>query len=89
MTDGFSWFYEGIAVDKPIVAFITYTKEAKMYVTSPQWESQFLDWLNSCSSSKGYERKVHTTVGVQCCPIQVHAIEKKEATVLKLVKDGE
>ena len=33
------------------------------------------------------EREVIDKVGVQCCPIQVHTTEKKEATVLQLVKN--
>jgi hypothetical protein len=70
-----------------IIAFITYTKGAKQYVTSPVYESLFLNWLNSEGrSSAGYERETHARVGVQCCPITIHATEKKEATILTIVK---
>jgi hypothetical protein len=73
---------------EPRIAFITYTKGAMMYVTSPEWESHFLDWLNSVDSSKGYERETHSKVGVVCAPRTVHATEKREATILKLVDKG-
>jgi hypothetical protein len=71
---------------KPAVAFITYTKGAAQYVTSPVYETAFLNWLNKESSSTGWVRETHSRVGVQCCPITVHAETKKNATVLTLVK---
>lgn len=75
--------------DSP-VGFITYTKDAQQYVTSPQYESFFLNWLNKDGrSSVGYVRETHSSVGVRCCPVIVHATEKKEAIVLKLVKDND
>jgi len=72
-----------------IIAFITYTKGPVQFVTSPSWETEFLNWLNSVDSSAGYTRKTHTNVGVRCSPVQVHAVEKKEATILSLVKAAE
>jgi hypothetical protein len=72
--------------DELPIAFITYTKGPVMYVTSPQWETQFLNWLNKNDSSSGYSREVHTTVAVLCAPRTVHSAEKREATVLTLVK---
>ena len=74
-------------MSEPLIAFITYTKGAVQYVTSPQWETLFLNWLNSNDRSSGYERETHTTVGVVCSPRSVHAVEKKEATILTLVKE--
>lgn len=71
------------------IAFITYTKGAVQYVTSPEWETQFLNWLNSVGDSSGYKREARSTVGVLCSPSTVYATVKKEATILKLVRDGE
>ena len=67
------------------IAFITYTKGAVQYVTSPDWETQFLNWLNSVDSSAGYTRETFTRVGIRCSPVQVHAVAKNEATILSLV----
>lgn len=70
------------------VAFITYTKGTQQYVTSPFYETQFLNWLNKDGrSSASYIRETICRVGVHCCPVVVHAVEKREATILKLVKD--
>jgi hypothetical protein len=69
----------------PQIAFITYTKGAVQFVTSPEWETQFLNWLNSVDSSVGYARDTYATVGFRCSPTQVHAVAKKEATILSLV----
>ena len=75
-------------MSEPRIAFITYTKGAEQFVTSPYWESLFLDWLNADGrSSVGYVREAISRVGVRCCPTVVHATEKKEGIVLKLVKD--
>lgn len=67
------------------ITFVTYTKGALEYVTCPPYESQFLNWLNSVDDSSGWKRETHAAVGVRCSPIAVHATEKKEASVLKLV----
>lgn len=69
-----------------IIGFITYTKGAVQYVTSPLWETPFLDWLNSVDSSAGYTRETFKNVGIKCCPVKVHDVVKKEATILSLVK---
>lgn len=69
------------------IPFITYTKGAVQYVTSSYYETAFLDWLNSVGDSSGYKREVITRVVVQCSPMVVHAVEKKEATILTLVKN--
>jgi hypothetical protein len=71
------------------VSFVTYTRGPEQYITSPEYETQFLNWLNRVDSSEGFKREVCSTVGVRCCPSQVHAVVKKEATVLKLVKSEE
>jgi hypothetical protein len=69
------------------ISFITYTKGATQYVTTSEWETQFLNWLNEHYDSSGYKRETHTTVGVVCCPREVHHVTtKKEAAVLSLVK---
>lgn len=73
----------------PKIAFITYTKGAVQYVTSPEWESQFLDWLNGVDSSTGYKRETLTTIGIKCIPTGVHAVVKNEATILKLVEKSD
>jgi hypothetical protein len=70
------------------VAFITYTKGAVQYVTSPVHETAFLNWLAKVDNTSSYTRDTLGRVAVKCCPVVVHAVEKKEpATVLKLVKD--
>lgn len=70
------------------VGFITYTKDDVQFVTSPEWENQFLDWLNrEMGSSSGYTREIHGTVGVRCNLLSARKTEKKEAVILKLVKD--
>lgn len=75
-------------VESPPVAFITYTKGAKMYVTSPLYEHHFLNWLNDAGGgSSEYVRQAIDRVGVQCCPVIVHKKEEQSATILKLVKD--
>lgn len=68
------------------VTFITYTKEAIMFVTTPYYETQFLNWLNSVGSSVGYKREVCDKVGIKCSPLIVHSIDKKEAVILNLVR---
>lgn len=76
-----------MTIDKPPIVFITYTKAALQYATIPQYESQFLDWLNSFDNSSGYERETYARIAVACCPKVVHEKQKHEAIVLKLVKD--
>lgn len=71
-----------------IVSFITYTNGAVQYVTIEKWESQFLNWLNRVDDSVGYKRETHSSCGVRCAPFIVHATEKKDATVLKLVRQA-
>lgn len=66
--------------------FITYSKEAIQFVTTPDLETQFLDWMNSVGSSSGYVRAIHTSVGIRGALVQVHKTEVKSATVLKLVQ---
>jgi len=68
------------------IVFVTYTKGAVQYVTIPELESQFLDWLNSVDSSTGYQRETASTCGVRCYVAALHETIKKEATVLTLVK---
>jgi len=70
-----------------INAFITYTKGAQQYVTSEQYETQFLNWLATVDKTSNYTREVYTKVAISCCPVEVHRTEKKEAVVLKLVKE--
>lgn len=70
------------------ISLITYTKATVQYVTTPEWETQFLNWLNKYEDSSGYKRETHTTVGIRCSPISVHATVRKDATVLKLVREG-
>lgn len=68
------------------IAFVLYTKGAVQYVTIPEYESQFLDWLNSVDSSSGYQRGTTTTCGVRCYIAALHETVKKEATILTLIK---
>lgn len=71
-----------------VIAFITYTKGAVQYVTSPQYETQFLNWLDEHGGGlAGYARQTIARVGVKCSPTVVHSTEKREATILSLVKD--
>jgi hypothetical protein len=77
-----------IGASEPQIGFIIYTKGTRMYVTSPLYEHQFLNWLNDKGGgSSGYIRETIDKVGVVCCPQIVHQKEEKSATVLKLVKD--
>jgi hypothetical protein len=69
--------------------FITYTKGTKQYVTSWQWETQFLNWLAENDDMSSYKRETCNKVAVVCCPPIVHQTEKKEATILQLVKTNE
>lgn len=62
--------------------FITYTKGTKQYVTSWQWETQFLNWLAENDDMSSYKRETCHKVAVVCCPRIVHETEKKEATIL-------
>lgn len=71
------------------VSLITYTKAAVQYVTTPALETQFLDWLNKVADSSGYKRETYNKVGVRCSPLTVQATAKKDATILKLVRDQE
>lgn len=71
------------------VSFITYTKGSMQYVTSPDLETQFLNWLNSVGDSSGYTRETTTKVGVRCSPTEVHVVAKKEAIILSLVGKSE
>jgi hypothetical protein len=73
----------------PAVTFITYTKGTRQYVTTPYYETQFLNWLNSVDNSSGYVRETNDRVSVTCCPRTVYAEGKKEAIILKLVKDDQ
>lgn len=74
--------------DKPLlITFITYTKGTIQFVTTPTWESQFLDWLNKYGNSQEYERKTYSNVGIRGCVLEVHKTEKREATILTLVKE--
>jgi hypothetical protein len=70
-------------------AFITYTKGTRQYVTSPEWETQFLNWLATQDDTSSYKRETITQVAVVCSPRIVHQTEKKEATILQLVKTNE
>jgi hypothetical protein len=74
---------------KAHTTFITYTKGAIQFVTAPGYETSFLNWLNSCSDSSGYTRETMDLVAVRCSPVVVHAVEKREATILTLVKKDE
>lgn len=74
-------------MSEPTIAFISYTKGVTMYVTSPHYEHQFLNWLNDKGGgSAGYVREAISRVGVHCCPTIVYKKEEQSATVLKLVK---
>ena len=67
--------------------FIVYTKGTQQWVTNPHNESKFLDWLATFDAIKDYTRVTSDKVCVQCSPITVHKTEKREAIILKLVKD--
>jgi hypothetical protein len=71
------------------IGFITYTKGTRQYVTSPEWENQFLNWLATQDDTSSYKRETCDKVAVVCCPMIVHQTEKKEATILQLVKTNE
>jgi len=73
--------------DTKLVAFITYTKDAVQYVTTPQHETQFLNWLATVDKTSNYTRETNNQVGVRCSPSIVHAKAEKSATILKLVTD--
>ena len=73
----------------PNVVFITYTKGPIQFVTSPLCETEFLNWLNRVDDSAGFIRETHGTCGVRCSPREVHAVAKKEAVILRLVKAAE
>lgn len=66
------------------VSFISYIKDNLMFVTSPQQETFFINWLNSVSNSSDYGRETHTAVGVRCSPF---IYTKREAVILSIVKD--
>lgn len=70
-----------------MTSFITYTKGAIQYVTTPHLETQFLDWLASVDVTSSYKRETNNQVGCVCSPRIVHTVKKQEAVVLKLVKD--
>lgn len=70
---------------EPLIAFITYTRDRVQYITTPDYEHYFLNWMNGENGPKstGFVRRTITTVGVICRPWTPE--EKKEGTVLSIV----
>jgi hypothetical protein len=72
----------------PQPSFVTYTKGAVQYVTTPEHETHFLNWLATVANTSEYTRETNCKVAVKGSPSIVHSTEKRDsAVVLKLVKD--